>query len=590
MKNKSRSQVRSGDLSPNTLSEAWSHEICEALFYTDSGQPWRLHEMPYFKAIYNNSSNKLLLRTSRQSTKTTFIRNKLTLRSMMSKGNAALYVAPTMDQVSAFARQKLDAVFDYHERLKDEYLSPHLDWNVKTKMFDQTRSTIFLRSVGGHRGARSTRGITANDIFKDEYQSLPEEVLGVIDEVASSFDGRNGRKKAYYVNTGTPLGIHNPIESEWQRSKGYEWFIQCPHCSEWDPKTNSRKGGWNEPLGMSHIDREKPYLFCQHCGEDMGKNPQGDRIAPKGQWVATNPQGKFPGYRVVRMMMPWARWRTDNNDGILDRLDEYSDRRFMNEVVGLPFETGDMPITEQDIKACCEDYQLPQTVEQEREVANKHRSNIIFAGLDWAMSQGDETASYTKIGIFAFFNGKMRLIHAEKFDGAILNDPDKVLSRITELIRRYNITILACDYGVGYNENQRLKKVFPDRVITLHYYGNATGKVKTKYDPQGQKYALPKTPSIEEFLRELKGKNFILPSWDDHKTKQHLKDWTRVTREINDKTRTVQFQKTGTDDFLHVANYANMARRMYHGGELVENVPAPGDDNEAFPNDGIYGA
>lgn len=569
--------------------QVWSHQICEALFYTDAGQPWRLNRMPYFKPIYNNSANKLLLRTSRQSTKTTFIRNKLTTRSIMQKGNMALYVAPTMDQVSTFSKQKLDSVFDYNERLEEEFKSPSLDWNVKTKMFDRTRSTIFLRSVGGHRGARSTRGITANDIYKDEYQSLPPEVLGVIDEVAATFDGKDGRKRAYYVNTGTPLGIHNPIEKEWSRSKGYEWMIQCPHCSEHDPKTGSRKGGWNEPIGISHVDKSKPYLFCQHCGKDMNKTPLGEERPPCGQWVATNPNGRFPGYRVVRLMVPWARWRTQNNDGILDRLDEYSERKFRNEVMGLPFEGGDLPITEKDIRRCAGNYDLPQTHHEEMEMARKHRSKLVFAGLDWAMSGDDNTASYTKVGIFAYVNGKLKLIHAEKFTGAILQDPDKLLDRIANLMNRYGVTLIGCDYGMGYNENQRLKRRFPDRVITLHYYGHSTGDVKTKYDPQGEKYTLPRTPSINEFIRDLKSENFHLPRWEDTRAQEHLKDWTRIVREVNDKTRTIQFASTGTDDFLHVANYANMAKRMYYGGELVEEAPAPQKDDSYHPGDDIVG-
>ena len=572
-------------MSPNKI-DAWSHQICEALFYTDSGQKWRLHKMPYFKAIYNNSADKLLLRTSRQSTKTTFIRNKLGLRSMMYEGNSALYVAPTGDQISAFSKQKLDKIFSYNETLKKAFTDPSLSWNVKTKIFANTDSTITLRSVGGHRGAESTRGITANDIFKDEYQSLPQDVLGVIDEVAASFDGRDGRRKAYYVNAGTPLGLHNPIEKEWSRSKGYEWCIQCPHCSSYSARKGRKVGGWNEPLSMNHIDKRRPYLFCQNCGKDMNRVVNDEIIPPDGQWVATNPQGKFPGYRVVRLMVPWARWRTDNNDGILDRMEEYSERRFLNEVMGVPFESGDLPISEDDIVKCTEDYSLPRTVSEEKKMAYEHRSNLIFGGLDWAMSSDEATSSYTKIGIFAYRHGKLKLIHAEKFSGSLGMDPDARLRRIKELIDRYNIKVLGCDYGMGYNENQRLKKVYPNRIITFHYYGSSTGKVKTKYDPQGQKYALPKTPSIEELIREIRGKNFTLPCWDDPRSKEHLQDWMRITREVNDKTRTVQFQKTGTDDFLHCSNYANMAKRMYFQDELVEDV---GDRLGNSVDNQIYG-
>lgn len=223
-------------------------------------------------------------------------------------------------------------------------------------------------------------------------------------------------------------------------------------------------------------------------------------------------------------------------------------------------------------------------------MAKKHRSNFVSAGLNWALSGDDNTASYTKIGIFAYVNGKLKLIHAEKFTGAILQDPDKLLDRISGLIERYGVMLIGCDYGMGYHENQRFKKRFPNRVITLHYYGHSTGDVKTKYDPQGEKYTLPRTPSINELIRDLKSQNFQLPRWEDARAKENLKDWMRVVREVNDKTRTIQFTNTGTDDFLHVANYANMAKRMYYGGELVEETPSKNQSQLSHPGDGIVGA
>ncbi|WP_022836928.1 hypothetical protein [Salisaeta longa] len=256
--------------------------------------------------------------------------------------------------------------------------------------------------------------------------------------------------------------------------------------------------------------------------------------------------------------------------------------------MGLPFESGDLPITEKDIRACCDAYRLPRTENEEIAIAKEHRSNLVFGGLDWAMSSDESTSSYTKMGIFAYYNGKLKLIHAEQFSGTIGTDPDLRLRRIVELIERYNVTVLGCDYGMGYNENQRLKKVYPNRVITFHYYGSSTGTVRTKYDPQGEKYALPKTPSINEFIRDLKARRFVFPEWSDERAKQHLQDYMRVTREVNDKTRTIQFQKTGTDDFLQVSNYANMARRMYFGGEMVEDAPGKAAAS-GWHDDGIYG-
>src|SRR5690606_33174424 len=129
--------------------------------------------------IYDDTSNRLVLKTSRQSTKTTLLRNKLTLRSLYRPGNAALYVAPTGNQVSDFSKKKLDTVFAHNKALKGFVQGG--DWNVTFKQFMMADgiSTINLRSTGGHQGAEGIRGGTYNDIFKDEYQSLLEEHLPV---------------------------------------------------------------------------------------------------------------------------------------------------------------------------------------------------------------------------------------------------------------------------------------------------------------------------------------------------------------------------------------------------------------------------
>ena len=566
-------------------SSAWSHEISEALYFTDSGQPWRLHEMPFFKAIYNNASNKILLRTSRQSTKTTTVRHKLNNRSIFNSNNSALYVAPTGKQVREFSKKKFDKIFTHNKFLEKKFKRYDLDWNVHSKQYAITHSSITLRSVGGPLGAESIRGGTYNDIFKDEIQSIEKSQVPIIDECAATFDGRSGRRKAFFLNAGTPLSYANPIEEEWNLSKGYEWIMQCPHCSEAVPD-GPRIGGWQEPLGMSHLDKKKPFLFCMNCGKDMNRPPNSnERIAPRGTWIATNPSGKFPGFRVVRMMMPWARWRTENGTGILDRWETWSERRFMNEVIGLPFEGGDQPLTERDIKNCCSTYRLPKSTPDEEQIASQHLNTIKVAGLDWAMSANESTPSFTKLGIFAIQNGKMKLIFAHKFMGKAASDPEHVLKMISKWINRFQVNYIGCDFGVGHMENHRLKQAFPGRVIEFHYYGGSTGKHKTRYDPVADKYALHKTMSLETFFRNVKEEKFILPEFDS--CKDHVLDWTRVIRELSEKTRTTQIQNVGTDDFLHVSNYANTIRKMIQSNEFHPNHQNSGGSyNDSTP---IYG-
>jgi len=151
----------------------YDYELCEAYFYTDDGRPWRLDDMPFFATIYEDPAHHLVLKTSRQSTKTTFLRNKLVLRSIQRPGNAALYVSPTQNQVHDFSKKKLYTVFAYNKGLKARYVPPSCDWNVGFKQLAvrDRLSTITLRSTGGYQGAEGIRGGTYNDVFIDEYQS-----------------------------------------------------------------------------------------------------------------------------------------------------------------------------------------------------------------------------------------------------------------------------------------------------------------------------------------------------------------------------------------------------------------------------------
>ena len=132
----------------------------------------------------------------------------------------------------------------------------------------------------------------------------------------------------------------------------------------------------------------------------------------------------------------------------------------MNEVMGLPFDGGLQPVTEADVRACCADYALPETEDEEVVVAAEHAQYPAFAGLDWAMTTDESTPSYTKFAVFALVNGRLKLIKAHQFTGLGSDDPDHVLGRIGRWMECFNVQLLGCDYGVGYKENQRLMAAY----------------------------------------------------------------------------------------------------------------------------------
>jgi hypothetical protein len=569
------------------------YKACEYLFTTDGGQKWSLDKMPFFVPIYDKPRNKILLITSRQSTKTTYLRNKSVLRALKMVGNSALYVAPTNNQVSDFSRKKLDNVFAYNPSLKRVFVNRNCAWNVTLKEFDVAgaMSRITLRSTGGAQGAGRIRGGTYNDIFIDEIQDQEEDNLPVIEECAATFDGLDGRPTANYVYTGTPLSTQNIIQRQFNTSRQWQWHIQCPHCSVPDPKGRRYSknvdlyereiamGGWQPPIEMAHLDESKPFLFCLSCGRDMN-NRRGTprkfdgstdmnviraRIPPFGTWISHNPKGKFDGYRVVRLMMPWARWRTENDDGVLDRLEGWPERRFVNEVMGMSFDSGQVPITRKMIEDCCTDYDLPRGHDWEaaKDIAAKHQGYLKFAGLDWAaQAKDDETAAYTIVGVFALVHGKMKLIYGHRFIGQGSNNPDKVLAHVNKVMEIFDVTRLGADYGIGYKEVLRLQDIHGMRKVACFEYKGGGQASTSRFDENARKWIVPKTRTLDQLCVEIREKRFILPRYES--ADLFTRDWMNVSIDFRPDTRSIRYEKLGTDDFLHVANYAHLAKRLEH--------------------------
>lgn len=546
------------------------HKVCEMVFTTDAGHRWHLDEMPFYTPIYDKPRNKLLLYTSRQSIKSTTLRNFCIGRSLLDPGNSSLFIAPTRTQIRTFSNEKLNTVFTHRPLLKDAFITKQTKWNVQMKELKvgDRKSRVTLRSVGGASGAERVRGISANDVYMDEFQSMIEEDIPVIESVAATFDGEGDRRMAFYAYAGTPLSKQNIIEKQWQSSKQFQWHMQCPHCSTGTGSTDEngrelKKGGWNNPIGMQHVDSEKPYLPCEHCGKDLNSPPgyPDSDISPRGVWISHNPKGKFDGYRVVRPMMPWAQWRTDQDDGILDRLESWSERRFHNEVMAISYDSGTIPITKDMVTRCCEDYTLPSTEDQIQKTAREHRQYNIYAGLDWAMQAKDEEVpSYTIFGVFAEVNGRLKLIFAHRFQGRESNDPDYVLEKVTKWMRLFGINRLGADYGIGYKEDLRLISIFGQNRVVPFEYKRGGGRARSRYDEQSLKWIIPKTRTLDQMIVDVDNRELRLPRYED--VKDYTDDWHNLSIDMDPSRRTIKYESTGPDDFVHVANYALIARRL----------------------------
>ncbi|MCH7819762.1 MAG: phage terminase large subunit family protein [Candidatus Marinimicrobia bacterium] len=506
-------------------------EFVERVFFTDSGAPFSFRGREYLKPIYNEKRRYLVLLASRQAEKSTYIAKDLLMNAMLNDNDALLYATALLKHVDDFCRRKIDKQFNFNEALADEFLGPGTIDNVRDKLFSNG-STISLRAIG--TSPESARGIPARKIYFDETQSIQSDNFPIVMESTQSYPDDSA-----YIFAGTPLTRGNYLSQLYYRSNQNEWIITCNKCKK-----------ENEPLGISHINENKPYLFCQHCGKKM--------IAANGRWIPQNPESTSPGYRICRLMTPTARWLTPAKDGILDKYLVYPEAQFMNEVLGLPWDVGVVPITAEEVYACCDDYDLLELENPPRWIPGKET----FLAIDWAWSDIHGGQSYTIISVCMIEFNRIKIIYAKRFAGPKYHDPQTVLDEIALTVARFSVKAVGTDFGVGHKENLRLRPMLPRIPVFEMMYTNQ--KTEAHFDWGSKTYTLSRTKTLDDVFSRLAKKKYKFPRKEVIKT--FAEDILNVYIEYDPNYKRVKYEHAGTgpDDFLHLLNYSAILVEMFY--------------------------
>ena len=298
-----------------------------------------------------------------------------------------LYVAPTNQQTKVFSKDRLKEPVETSDVLRS-WTTTQLSDNVFEKQFIN-RSKVTLRYA--YHNADRVRGIPADMIEIDEIQDINIDNIPVIEECASHSPHK------IFIYSGTPKTLDNPIEKYWNDfSTQNEWVVPCErHGLPSDPST----WHWNV-LGEDHVGLKG--LICDQCGEIIKP------MHPKAQWASMRPTIRrpveegglgpkaFEGFRIPQLMVPWITW-----DDLIAKRRTYSASRFHNEVLGLSYDSGTRPLTQQDLIENCRPGLFMSAA-----VLNSIKERIgattqVFAGIDWGCHD-EETRILTPRGFVHF--------------------------------------------------------------------------------------------------------------------------------------------------------------------------------------------
>lgn len=511
-------------------------EVVSHVFSTDNGERFSFEGREYLRDIYDTIHRDLVLVASRQAEKSTFLSKDLLLELFFTDNERLLFVSSGLDQIKEIVSLKIDSQMQFNPNLKRFMYGKSSRNNAKEKIFENG-SRVSFRAIGNRSTA--VRGISVRKIYFDEVQDMNAEGIAVTKECASHYSD-----SAAYFYAGTPFSSRNVLSRMYKDTCQNEWIIRCSKCEKDNP-----------PLGIEHIDIDKPYLFCYHCGEEM--------ISSDGRWVPQNPASKKTGYRICRLMTPNCVWRSEAHDGVLDKFDSYPEAQFFQEVLGLPFDRGNLPITEDEIYANCGDYSF---LSFDRLVEHRNKG-VAFGAIDWAWSDVEGGRAYTIFSAAQYSGNKIEIIYAKRFFGNKYHNPDMVLNEIVDLALQLNLKVIATDQGIGHKENLRLRdhllrKQRTDIQVFEMFYVNS--KKEQEWNNVTKLFNIGRTVTLDLVFHRLKKGLYQFPRKEEIQPFAEDILNVQIAYDPNFKSVTYDHAGTGPDDFLHLLNYLSIVIEMYH--------------------------
>lgn len=498
-------------------------------------EPFSFKERPYLRRVYDTPTKRRLLVCGRQVEKSSFLGNISLTYCAMIPHFKVLYVSPSSTQTKVFSKDRLKEPMETCPVLQTWFPGMLTDNVYEKKALNRSQITLRYAFLTADR----VRGIPADAIFIDEFQDILLENIPVIEECASHSAFK------WFSYSGTPKSLDNPIEFYWQTySTQNEWAVPCERHG-----TPKDMGSWHwNILGEEHIGANG--LICDKCGEAIF--PQ----HPLATWVQTGrPDPKFDafeGFRIPQLMVPWLPWKD-----IRAKYNNYPRARFYNEVLGRSFDSGQRPLTRQDVMENCDPKQTMSPEDLAKHVRSLGATHL-YAGVDWGQ---DTTNSYTIFVVGGYIDGFFRIIFAHRFTGAEM-EPGEQLKKIHKLIETFKIRRLGVDYGGGFFPNgELLRKYGSDRIVRYQY---SNPSVFLKYDENMGRFLVHKSEVMSALFTGLKRRTlFRFPRWQDFGT-PFGDDMLAIFSEYNERTRMTEYKKSPntTDDTFHALLFCFLASML----------------------------
>ena len=462
--------MKSGSCIQEIRTEKSVAEIAQSLLFLQ-GHPYSLKQYPMFVDIFNSGHKRVLMRSGRQVSKTVTLAAKMVTSALCMPYTPVLYCNASSAQTSSFSTSKLAPFLLQSPVVFRNFMQgPKIIDNVFNKRlsnFSEIRLSYFSEN------ADRVRGNSADSMYLDEIQDMLYDAMIDAEECMSA------AQDPRVVYAGTSKTTNTPLEYLWQLSTRKEWIIRCEGCGKWNRPSR-------ENIGLRG-------LICKKCGHEL------DTFS--GHWhsqVDSYKASYVDGYWIPQIIMPIHCCSAEKWARLLEKLENYPEVKFDNEVMGMPSGEGDSPITEATIRAACRENILMQECITEE---NAGEARYIVAGIDWG-GGGQAGVSRTVLSIFAVYPELplYRLIYGKIYDNG---EPVRHVEDIAARLIRFGTYMVCGDHGGGNFALSQLRGLLPGhmRLIPIMY---SDASSPYRWDDRAYRYIVNRTVLIDDFFTDLK--------------------------------------------------------------------------------------
>lgn len=515
-------------------------------FLTVDREPFDFTGREYLYGVYDlvkqypTGCRNILMLAGRQVEKSTSQSAKSISLAAMYKAYKTLYIAPRWDQVSVFSTQRFRAMCEDSPDMNLWVQPSKTLWQVSSREF--TNGAFFnFRSC--YLSADNARGITCEHLLVDEIQDIVSDAIEVLEECQSH--AKDERK--YRLYAGTPKTTSNLISRTWERTCQFEWLIKCEACNH-----------WNYP--GDEIVADDAYR-CTRCRKEI--DPR------NGKWTPGKPDylDRRWGFRIPQLIVPFQ-----THAKVKLKREEYSPRRYANEVLGLPYDEGQLVLPESVMRDACDERSISE-FRAIRELAN--RGIPIFAGIDYGSGEGDNP-SYTVLTIgHRDGQGVFHVDYMKKFAGGSEVNLSRQILALNDMMTQCSVTWCGADWGFGAAQNARLV----DELGWVRYGANrlllemqyVQQGLLAKWRPDAERYSIDRNQMIETVVDHIRTGKIRFFNFLD--LKPMVQDFTGIYVEFDEKRNTYKYDHEVPDDAFHSLAYAYAACLQYYGEFVPTYLP-----------------